>query len=527
MNVAVNESASRKAATALALDPLLSPARGPKMLTDNFDVIAESAGGVLRLRRLVLGLALTGGLSGLRRGEGEECRVAVPSGWRRVTVGNVADCVLGKMLDKSKHTRGTKRPYLRNINVRWGSVDLSDLREMFFEDRELDRYGVLPGDILICEGGEPGRAAIWTTAEPVLIQKAIHRVRPTKDVLPAWLVLNLRYDTWTGHLDKFFTGATIKHFTGKALESYEILLPPLAEQKRIVAKVDQLMALCDELEARQTKKRETSTRLTKSALHALTTADGPEEFDVAWKRVVENFDVLVDRAEKVGELRNTILDLAVHGQLLGATNARRTDGPFQIPATWDWASGDGAFAFVTSGSRGWAEFYSSNGPTFLRIGNLDYQSIALDLREVQHVRPPSNAEGTRTRVQPGDVLVSITGDTGMVGLVPPGLGEAYINQHIALCRPAKGIAPEYVAYALTAPSLLGRLQSAQRGIKNSLGLEDMRNIKIPVPPHDEQKRIVQAIEHFMRMCDNLEARFIRAEERASRLAEVVVQESLQ
>ena len=125
---------------------------------------------------------------------------------------------------------------------------------------------------------------------------------------------------------------------------------------------------------------------------------------------------------------------------------------------------------MISGSRGWAKYYSSEGALFIRIGNLDYGTTELDLREKQFVAPPVGAEGIRTRVRPGDLLVSITGDTGMVGLAPEGLGDAYINQHVALARPAIPETAPYLALAFTSPCSLTQLWGAQRGVKNSLGL---------------------------------------------------------
>ena len=263
------------------------------------------------------------------------------------------------------------------------------------------------------------------------------------------------------------------------------------------------------------------------ALEALTSAKGPEELDHAWKRVVKHFSVLVDSAEN-GDLRRAILDLAARGRLTNRPKDVamdvRTDGPFAIPAHWQWMPGREVFSFVTSGSRGWAQFYPADGPLFLRIGNLDYERVGLDLRTIQHVRPPKNAEGTRTRVQPGDVLISITGDTGMVGLVPEGIGEAYINQHIALGRPSPVVLPEYVSRVLTAPSLLGRLQGAQRGIKNSLGLDDVRDLLIPAPPRDEQGQLVARLGEMLNVCDELERRFGDAQGRGAKLVDAVVQE---
>jgi restriction endonuclease S subunit len=219
-----------------------------------------------------------------------------------------------------------------------------------------------------------------------------------------------------------------------------------------------------------------------------------DELDV--KRFVENFEVLADAAGGMPAMRRLILELAIRGRFSASRPVTHEDAKtlFSIPDDWYWGQGPDLFSFVTSGSRGWAAYYSETGPIFLRIGNLDYETTDLDLASLQRVQPPSNAEGVRTRVEPGDILISITGDTGMVGLAPPNLGEAYINQHIALARPTAKVLPEFVARALTAPSLLGRLQSAQRGIKNSLGLEDVRRLVVPIPPLAEQKRLIAKVD---------------------------------
>ena len=175
----------------------------------------------------------------------------------------------------------------------------------------------------------------------------------------------------------------------------------------------------------------------------------------ARSKIADPSELLLELAGKHGSvpmLRAAILDRAVSGGLSPQNGESRQSGLFPIPAHWRWANGTEVFSFVTSGSRGWAQYYSNAGPIFLRIGNLDYETIELDLGEIQRVQPPAGAEGTRTKVQPGDILVSITGDTGMVGLVRKGIGDAYINQHIALARPAPNVLPEFIARALTAPT---------------------------------------------------------------------------
>jgi len=242
------------------------------------------------------------------------------------------------------------------------------------------------------------------------------------------------------------------------------------------------------------------------------------------EKFAENFEILVHAAGGIAAMKRLVLELAIRGRLTASHGVVPKDAAqdepkasFRLPDGWHWGQGRDLFTFVTSGSRGWAKYYAEKGPIFLRIGNLDYETTNLDLSSLQHVQPPSNAEGVRTRVEPGDILISITGDTGMVGLVPPHLGEAYINQHIALARPGSNLVPAFVARALTAPSLLGRLQGAQRGIKNSLGLDDVRRLGIPVPPLAEQKRIVDKVDQLMALCDELEARQTKKRDVGTRL----------
>jgi type I restriction enzyme S subunit len=157
------------------------------------------------------------------------------------------------------------------------------------------------------------------------------------------------------------------------------------------------------------------------------------------------------------------------------------------------------FTFVTSGSRGWAKHYTAEGPLFLRVGNLDHAGIALDLREVQHVAVPSSPEADRTRVRANDVLVSVTADVGMVAVVPETLGEAYINQHIALARPIKDLCVPYLAWYLASEHGGQRqFRSLQRGAtKQGLGLDDIRSVNVPLAPLAEQRRIVAKIEELL------------------------------
>ena len=153
--------------------------------------------------------------------------------WEKVRLGDVTDLCLGKMLDQQKN-KGDYHTYLANINVRWGSFDLENLPKMRFEDDEQERYGLEYGDLIICEGGEPGRCAIWKNEIPNMkIQKALHRVRVHDCLDYRYLFYWFLWAGKRGALEQYFTGATIKHMPGQKLKSVIIDKPPMKIQRRI------------------------------------------------------------------------------------------------------------------------------------------------------------------------------------------------------------------------------------------------------------------------------------------------------
>ena len=147
------------------------------------------------------------------------------------------------MLNRNRQT-GVSSPYLCTINVRWRSFDLSHLKEMLFEPDELEQYKLKRGDLLVCEGGDVGRAAVWDSDDSFPFQNSLHRVRLHSDN-PRYLQLYLEHLGLSGKIAEMCSGVTIKHFTVTILKNLPIPLPPLAEQNAIVAKVDELFSILD------------------------------------------------------------------------------------------------------------------------------------------------------------------------------------------------------------------------------------------------------------------------------------------
>ncbi len=187
----------------------------------------------------------------------------------------------------------------------------------------------------------------------------------------------------------------------------------------------------------------------------------------------------------------------------------------EIPAHWEVKRLKFVTSFVTSGSRGWAQYYSDDGPMFLRIGNLSRTSIDSDLRDIQHVLPPKGTEGERTQVKQQDVLISITAYIGSIAVMSENIGEAYVNQHIALTRPYTNIiAPRWLAYCLL--SCVGQDQFQlllNGGTKDGLGLDDVKNLLILMPPLSEQQAIVSYIDHETAKIDALITRIREGDEK--------------
>lgn len=175
-------------------------------------------------------------IDGSRRATGVSWLPDLPAHWPLLSVASQFSVDLGKMLDEKRQTGEAALPYLRNTNVQWDHVYTDDLKEMDIAPAEYERYTVRPGDLLICEGGQPGRAAIWQgEITPLGYQKALHRARSRGAARPAWLLECLRVAV---DLDVFGAGSgqtTIAHLTNEKLREQRFPFPPPQEQDALLA----------------------------------------------------------------------------------------------------------------------------------------------------------------------------------------------------------------------------------------------------------------------------------------------------
>lgn len=300
----------------------------------------------------------------------------------------------------------------------------------------------------------------------VCIGRGLAAIRPSQILITRYVLLFFRY--YEIQLASRGTGTTFKAITQDIVKNLEIPVPPLPEQERIVARIEELFSQLDA--GVETLKK------TKAQLATYRQAVLKEAFEGC-------------------EIKKSIRDVS---------------------------------SIVTSGSRGWAKYYSNKGAKFIRIGNLTKNKITIDLDDVQCVQLPSNAEGIRSKLVPNDVLVSITADLGSIGIVPNGLGDAYINQHIAMIRFNNSEQGTFYAWYLRSEYGQRDLLKNKRGAaKLGLGLDDIRDTGVPFVSNENAERIVFEIESRLSVCDNIERTIDAALQQAEAMRQSILKDAFE
>ena len=195
----------------------------------------------------------------------DEIPFDIPSSWEWCRFGNIVEHNAGKTLDRGRN-KGLAQKYITTSNLYWGYFILDDLKEMLIDESELSKCTVQKGDLLVCEGGEAGRSAVWENDETICIQNHIHRVRPYQNINTYYLYYYLMKIFLTGEIDNYRNGMGIKNLSGKSLSTIIIPIAPKEEQKEIVATIEKFFAICNELESEINQNKTTVENLMATVL---------------------------------------------------------------------------------------------------------------------------------------------------------------------------------------------------------------------------------------------------------------------
>ena len=433
----------------------------------------------------------------------DEIPFEVPEGWEWTRFGTIANCILGKMLDKAKND-GENKLYLRNINIRWGSVDFSDILSMPFTKDEEKKLTLVENDLLICEGGEPGRCAVWKKEYPsLLFQKALHRARFYLNINPYFVASILKLYANTDKLSPYITGSTIKHLPGVGLSLIPIPLPPLAEQHRIVKAVDELFEQIDIIERSEKELDEaankTRDKLLNLAIQGHLVPQDPNEEPASV--LLERIRAEKARLVKEGKLKKKDLE---------EKPISPDEIPFDIPEGWVWCRLGDICSFL---SRGKSPNYLDTDkryPVFAQKCNLKDGGISLD--QARFLDPSSLKKWPEEyKLKTGDVLVNSTG-TGTVGRTrlfnESCLGNypfVVPDSHVSVVRSFDCIHSEYLYYQMNTKWIQTYFEDNLAGSTNQkeLYIDVLGKTPVPLPPLAEQRRIVEKIEEILSAVEKL------------------------
>lgn len=394
----------------------------------------------------------------------------------------------------------------------------------------------------------------------------LHIVRPLAQTLvPRYVLAYFKAPMFLMVGETRMTGtAGQKRLPKDFLEFNPFPLPPLAEQHRIVAKVDELMALCDRLELEQTDSEAAHVKLVNVLLSTLTQSKHAADFISNWQSLIEHFDTIFTTESSLNALKQTILQLAIMGKLVpqdlndepaekllthisklraerlasgypnvdeAATQTRKQDkqscpeGLLGLPGGWAWATLMQCAELVVDCHNKTAP-YSSNGIPLLRTTNIRHGS--LNLRNLKFVGPETYERwSARCKPQPGDLLITREAPMGEACIIPEGM-TVCMGQRMMLIRLVDGtFNSRFLLYTLLAPDLMNRVQDKPVGATvEHLRVGGIETLLVPVPPLAEQQRIVARVDELMALCDRLRDDLVESRNRQTQLASTLIEAAL-
>ena len=435
----------------------------------------------------------------------DEVPFDIPDSWEWVTLQAIATSSLGKTLDKAKN-KGDLKPYLCSINVYWDGIDLTTVKEARLEENELPKYRLRPGDLLICEGGDVGRSAVWESTQEMYYQNALHRVRFYGGINPHFFQLLLECYKGNQTLDAYSKGMTIKHLVQTALNTIIFPLPPLSEQTRIVDAVNRLLPYLYSYNRAEQKltalnadfpealKKSILQEAVQGKLVAQDPSDEPaeallERIRVEKQRLIKEKKIKKDKHESIIFRRDNS-----HYEKRGSEEVCIDDElPFDIPSAWVWCRLRSLLTQASTGPFGsmlHKEDYTPSGVPLVNPANITHGYI-INTR-LKYVSPTTAQRLESYRLYPGDVIIGRRGEMGRSAVVQPSQGEWLCGTGCFFVTPCPALASEYLVFLLGSPYVKSALMAKSVGTTmNNLNHSILGDILIPLPPFNEQLRIMK------------------------------------
>jgi type I restriction enzyme S subunit len=492
-----------------------------RLVTDHLPLLAGAPNGVKKLRELILELATSGRL------------LEPDADWRQTQLRELVTSS-GAGWSPSCETRprtGNEWGVLKVSAVSWAQFRPEENKALPAHLEPRPELEVCPGDFLISRANTAELVArsvvVEDTPPRLILSDKIVRLRLSGVCDPRFIQLVNSAPKSRSYYARVAggTSSSMKNVSREQILALPVLLPPLAEQHRIVAKVDELMALCDRLETRQSDAQAAHARLVDELLGSLLQARDAEDFAECWGRVKGIFDVLFTTEQSVDVLRNSILQLGVFGRLgtncatdepatrlLGQLGGRPLEIHLEpLPENWCWTTFSAICKIKTELVR--------------PEDHQDLPQVAPDCIEkgtgrliVRRTVRQADVRGPNSRFSAGQIIYS---------KIRPSLSKAILVDFSGLCSadmyPINShIDPRYQLFLMLSEPFLAQVRVAENRVKMpKLNQESLNEFRVPLPPLAEQRRIVAKVTEFLAFCDNLKTRIATARAKHAQLAEAL------
>ena len=428
----------------------------------------------------------------------DDCRFDIPESWTWCYLGDVFQHNTGKALN-STNRDGTMLQYITTSNLYWNKFELEQLKEMPFTDAEIEKCTVTKGDLLVCEGGDCGRAAIWTYETPMRIQNHIHRLRPFANVCVEYFYYIFNLYKGAGWIAG--KGIGIQGLSSNALHAIIAPLPPVAEQKRIVAKLEEILPLIDRYEAAWNKLEEFNKRfpgdmqksILQLAVQGKLVEQRPEEGtgEELFQQIQAEKQALI----KAGKVKK---EKPFH-------EVADEEIPFDIPETWRWVRLQNICSLIGDIDHNMPKSVDpKDGVLFLSAKDLLDDGTINYTNNVKYISYKDFERLSRKALpRRNDIIYSRIGAAlGKARVVETDV-TFLVSYSCCTIRPLL-VDVKYLRYYLESPLILAHSIKARQSIGvPDLGMGEIKKYLVALPPLEEQKRIVAKLEEILPLCDRL------------------------